>query len=55
MHHDLEVVADPDAVASTAAAFVARLARPAVINGPAAEALGTYEVREVDGVIQARI
>ncbi|MER5387089.1 6-phosphogluconolactonase [Streptomyces sp. NPDC002688] len=27
MHHELEVVADPDAVADTAAAFVARLAR----------------------------
>ncbi|MCX4452092.1 6-phosphogluconolactonase [Streptomyces sp. NBC_01340] len=30
MHHELEVVADPDAVAGTAAAFVARLARACV-------------------------
>ncbi|MFE4019888.1 6-phosphogluconolactonase [Streptomyces sp. NPDC059101] len=30
MHHELEVVADPDAGASTAAAFVARLARACV-------------------------
>ncbi|MGO8938803.1 MAG: 6-phosphogluconolactonase [Mycobacterium sp.] len=30
MHNDLEVLADPDAVASTAAAFVARLARAGV-------------------------
>ncbi|MFD8019036.1 6-phosphogluconolactonase [Streptomyces lavendulae] len=30
MHHELQVVADPDAVAGTAAAFVARLARACV-------------------------
>ncbi|WP_329371605.1 6-phosphogluconolactonase [Streptomyces sp. NBC_01483] len=30
MHHELEVVADPDAVSSTAAAFVARQARACV-------------------------
>ena len=30
VHHDLEVVADPEALASTAAAFVARLARAGV-------------------------
>ena len=30
MHHELEVVADPDAVAGTAAAFVARPARACV-------------------------
>ncbi|MGW0998770.1 6-phosphogluconolactonase [Streptomyces sp. NPDC002520] len=30
MHHELEVVADPDAVAGTAAAFVAQLARACV-------------------------
>ena len=27
----------------------------AVINGPATEALGTYEVREVDGELQVKI
>jgi nitrite reductase/ring-hydroxylating ferredoxin subunit len=27
----------------------------AVVNGPATEPLGVYEVREVDGEIQARV
>ena len=31
------------------------LSTGAVINGPATAALALYEVREVDGVIQARI